>query len=158
MKEIKLTRGMVTLVDDLDFEWLNQWKWYAAKQGKKFYASRRPTKYGQLIHMHRLILGIPNDPNIFADHKDRDSLNNQRHNLREATRSQNNSNRTPIGASKFLGVFYKAESTIRPWYVRIVKNKKAKYLGSFTNEIDAAIAYNRAAIELHGEFANLNKV
>lgn len=157
MKQITLTRGMFTMVDDADYDWLNQWKWHTAKHGKKFYASRRPTKRGKSIHMHRLIMGIPRDPNIFADHKDRDGLNNQRHNLRIANRSQNNSNRTPMGASKFLGVF-PSQSKINPWFARINKNKKRYYLGSFPSESAAALAYNKAAIELHGEFANLNVI
>lgn len=157
MKQIILTRGMVTQVDDEDFEWLNQWNWYAAKQGKKFYVSRRNGKYGRLIHMHRLILGLPDDPKIFADHKDRDGLNNQRDNLRIADRSQNNSNRICIGSSGYLGVF-RSSAKQESWFARIRKRGKITYLGCYVRKEDAALAYNKAAIEIHGEFANLNVI
>lgn len=157
MKEIILTRGMVAMVDDEDFEYLNQQKWYAAKSSKTFYARARPKKYGKHIHMHRLILGVT-EPNLFPDHRDKNGLNNQRSNLRIATRSQNNANKKPIGVSKYLGVFYQRMATNRPWYSRILKNGVNKYLGSFETEKQAASAYNQAAKEIHGEFANFNDI
>lgn len=155
MKVIWLTMGQFTMVDDEDYEWLNQWKWYASKRGEAFYAMRRPTKYGKQIHMSRLILGL-SDPNLFPDHKDGASLNNQRSNLRIATRSQNNANKQCVGSSGYMGVF--PVSNNKKWFARINKDGKRVYLGSFTDKKDAALAYNNAAINLHGEFANLNQI
>lgn len=156
MKQIPLTKGQFALVDDEDFEFVNKQKWYADSCNETFYARARPKKYGPLIHMHRVILSVPNSCSIFVDHIDHNGLNNQKYNLRIATRSQNNANKKAIGKSKYLGVFYKKESTFRPWYSRCLKNGVNKYLGSFKTEIEAAMAYNNAAFEIHGEFANLN--
>jgi len=141
MKEIKLSKrgknrnlNLVALVDDQDYEWLNKFNWAASKCKNTFYAVKRSKRGEKPVRMHRLILGLT-DPKILSDHEDRNGLNNQRSNLR----------------------IFSPNSTKRPWYSRIVKDKKPKYLGSFVTEQEAAIVYNKAAIELHGEFANLNK-
>ncbi len=157
MKEIKLTRGFVALVDDEDFEFLNQWKWRANGHGDWQYAIRNFSLGGgkkKIVKMHRQILGIT-DSKILCDHRDGDRLNNQKSNLRIATQSQNNANRKGIGVSGYLGVFKSGNK----WMARIRQPKKdRKYLGTFDTKEQAALAYNMAAIEVHGEFANLNKV
>ena len=156
MKEIVLTRGLFAMVDDEDYEFLNQWKWYAHKSKNTFYAHRKIGKYGRLVFMHRLILGIDNtSPELFPDHMDKNGLNNQRYNLRIATRSQNNANKISTNPSGYMGVFPAGKSG---WFSRIAKDKKKYYLGFFKEKEGAALAYNKAAIELHGEFANLNQV
>jgi len=156
MKEIVLTRGLSAMVDDEDYEFLNQWKWYAHKSKNTFYAHRKIGKYGRLVFMHRLILGIDNtSPELFPDHMDKNGLNNQRYNLRIATRSQNNANKISTNPSGYMGVFPAGKSG---WFSRIAKDKKKYYLGFFKEKEDAALAYNKAAKELHGEFANLNQV
>lgn len=146
------------MVDDADFEWLSQWKWHLRYGGGNcYYAARSGNKKkGEktTVKMHRLILGLT-DSKIEADHKDRNGLNNQRENLRIATRSQNLINRkSKTGStSKYLGVnkkWRKWEAKIKPGGQKIV------YLGLFKTEIEAALAYNEAATRLHGEFANLN--
>lgn len=153
MKEIKLTQGKVALVDDEDFEWLNGFKWCADKNNYSFYAVR--VSMGKKIYMHREILNISLLKTL-ADHKDRNGLNNQRDNLRIATRSQNNTNKTPMGISKYLGVVWHGQ--VSKWMARVSKDSKVYHLGLFTNEEDAAIAYNKKAFELYGEFANQNIV
>lgn len=155
MKEINLTQGKVALVDDSDFEWLNQWTWTALMY-KNVWRARRSERR-KTIYMHRVILGLT-DKNIFCDHKDHNGLNNQRDNLRVATSSDNNSNITSRAgsSSKYLGVhFFKRD---QKWCAHIEKAGKKKNLGYFDKEEDAALAYNNAAIEVHGEFANLNKI
>lgn len=163
MKEIKLTKGQVALVDNDDFEWLNQWKWQAKtpKNANCYYATRgvwnREKKRMEELSMHRMILNI-NNPKICCDHIDRNGLNNQRYNLRTANHSQNCANiaKRKNTTSKYLGVSLR-KATGR-WRAEIRKNWKGIRLGEYVNEIDAAIAYNNAAIKLHGEFANLNVV
>ena len=165
MKEIKLTQGKVALVDDADFEWLNQYKWFANKQGNSFYAVRNTPwidGHRTQVSMHRQILNLT-DPNIFGDHRDRNGLNNQRNNLRVATRSQNGTNRRSWGDSKYLGVHkvvYKKggrqKKDYEYWRATIKEGDKVKLIGLFHDEVEAAKAYNKTAIKIHGEFANLN--
>lgn len=159
MREIQLTQGKVALVDDEDFEYFNQWKWHAIKSGNTFYAYRNQKindRYEQ-IKMHRLILGIT-DSIVLADHRDLNGLNNQKYNLRIATKAQNNANRRAAknGVSKYLGVNWLPDR--KKWKAEIRKDGKNKHLGRFKNEIDAAMAYNKAAMEVHGEFAHLNNI
>ncbi len=164
MKQIPLTKGQFALVDDEDFEYLNQWKWCAIKREgtHTFYAKRRVVINNDKITsimMHRLIMKL-SDPKIIVDHKDRNGLNNQGDNLRLVTHSQSNINRGVYRnrTSEYLGVYRRKDRKINPWHSKITINKWQKHLGSFSNEIDAAKAYNAAAIKYHGEFANLNKV
>lgn len=161
MKQIQLTNGFIALVDDEDFEYLNQWKWRAMKGRTTHYAvrgtnSRKGVGYKSIL-MHRVIMKV-RDTKIFIDHKDHNGLNNQKANLRACTASQNGANRMPRpnSSSKYLGVlYYKPRQN---WLARIRKDHKTTFIGYFKNEVEAAIAYNRKAIELHGEFAKLNVI
>lgn len=157
MKEIPLTQGKVALVDDVDYQWLMQWKWRARKQTKRniWYAFRTRKEGGHKVSvlMHKTIVSGVNR----VDHRDRDGLNNQRHNLRPATCTQNraNSRKTnrPV-SSKFKGVFWHKRR--RRWMATIKVMRKPNHLGSFHNEIDAAKAYDAAALKTFGEFACVN--
>lgn len=155
MKEIKLSRGLVAMVDDADYEWLNQWKWCAIESGNgRIYASRHTSKKEgrRLVLMHRLIANASGSE--LVDHRDMITLNNQRHNLRRCTNTQNLFNRPSLGgtSSKFKGV-----SFVRgKWQAQIGVNGKKKYLGVYESETDAALAYDNEAKRLHGEFAQLN--
>lgn len=160
MKEIKLTRGQVAIVDDEDFEWLNQWKWHTQKGRHTFYAARHDWKNGEYVayvYMHRAILGL-RSKNIHADHIDHNGLNNQRSNLRKCTNRQNRFNMVHRigGTSKYRGVDF--FNVAKLWRARINKDKKVYDLGYFKLEVEAAKEYNKKAIELYGEFANLNTV
>lgn len=154
MKEIQLTQGKVALVDDADFDYLNQWKWYAQKDRNTFYAVRRDGK--KRMKMHRVILGLDYDDKCVPDHIDLNGLNNQRYNLRIATKGQNSVNRPPTknSVSRYKGV----SPMKKRWQVHIVKDGVQTYLGLYKSETEAAIAYNEAAKKLHGEFAYLNKI
>lgn len=159
MREIILiskTYGQkIVFVDDKDYDYLSQFNWSLLKDENTFYASRRCGK--KRLKMHREILGI-SDSDIKIDHRDLNGLNNQRGNLRIATNSQNNRNRRPYknSSSKYLGVTWRKDSTA--WEASIKSDGKNKYLGHFKTEEDAALAYNKAAKEVHGEFANLNNI
>lgn len=153
MKEIKLTQGKVALVDDSDFEWLNQFKWCAMKQQKTYYAVRT-YKYKH-VRMHRLIMNTPTG--LETDHEDHNGLNNQRYNLRIATSAQNKYNVSPRGASKYLGVTIRQIGREKGRITaKIRKNRITFHLGSFKTEESAAKAYDIRAKEFFGEFANLN--
>ena len=163
MKEIALTKGQIALVDDADFDFINQWKWYAfvSPRNNTYYAARKTARdksnfnKRETIIMHRQIMGV-SDPKIEIDHEDKNGLNNSRSNLRQATRSQNNANRSSQinSSSKYLGVNW--DAVRNKWRAMICKDNKRMHIGMYFKEEDAAIAYNTKAIELHGEFANLN--
>lgn len=158
MKKIELTQGKVTQVDDEDYGWLNQWKWYAIKHRNTFYATRHRKiindKKRSLVRIHRLIINAPKG--IDVDHFDTDGLNNQRCNIRLCTNQQNCMNRKPQknATSIYKGVVWRKDHDI--WAAQIGFNRKNIHLGYFDFESKAAFAYNKAAIELFGEFARLN--
>jgi len=153
MNQIQLTHVYVTLVDDEDFEYLSKFSWYLLNSKGGIYA--RGFVNGKSVLLHRLLLKP--DASMFVDHKDRNGLNNQKSNLRICTRSQNSANRRSRltkPTSKYLGVAF--ETDRQKWTARIRKDKVGIRLGGFETEIEAAKAYNDAALKYHGEFANLN--
>lgn len=97
-------------------------------------------------------------PSMQVDHINRNKLDNRIENLRLATPSNNAANCSCVKerTSKYLGVSWKEAN--KAWVAQISKNYKRKHLGLFDSEVDAAIAYNKAAVEIHGEFANINEV
>jgi hypothetical protein len=94
---------------------------------------------------------------ILVDHQNSNPLDNRRANLRLATHAQNMHNRQKIQkktSSRFVGVCFEKQK--QRWIVYITNLRKRIYLGRFKNEIDAARAYDRAALKYFGEFARLN--
>ena len=155
MKEIKLSQGKVALVDDEDFESLNQFKWSATKIGNTFYAVRNIRVDGKRTpqYMHGAIMkgkGI--------DHRDGNGCNNQKSNLRFCTKSKNamNMRKQENTSSIYKGVYFNKPA--RKWLASIGINGKPIHLGCFDSEIEAAKAYNAKAIEFFCEFANLNVI
>ena len=159
MREIALTRGQVTLVDDDMYEELNCHKWHAAWDHKHWYAARwAPTINGKRhkLYMHRVITDA--QPGQDVDHEDRDGLNNRRDNLRLCTSSQNNANsRKRVGcSSRYKGVTWHKQTS--KWQAQIKAQRTQIYLGLFDDEWEAALSYNEAATEHFGEFARLNRI
>lgn len=150
------------LVDDDAHAMLDRHTWYIMFSGpkKKPYAFTEifsRTQGKRMVYMHHLVLG----GYCMTDHENGNTLDNQFHNLREATASQNGANARKMASykgkpctSKYKGVTFaqgKFRSVIR-------KEGKTYQLGSFTDEADAALAYNAKAVELYGEYAHLNQV
>ena len=159
MKQIKLTQGQFALVDDADYDWLNQYKWFAHKSRGNFYAGRMsPTKKGTryAIRMHRQIFGLEHDDKRDTDHINHNTLDNHQENLRICTHRQNmkNQKKRPNTTSKYKGVCWKKKE--KKWYVRITVDGNRISLGRFTDEKEAATAYNKAAKKYFGNFAYLN--
>jgi hypothetical protein len=154
MKPIKLTQGLSALVDDDDFDSLNKHRWHAHRCKKTFYAERKIKQ--STTGMHRVIMETPGGMEI--DHIDGNGLNNQKSNLRHCTHSQNNMNgrKHKSNTTEFKGVFMQKRT--RKWKAQIGYNHATKYLGCYDTAIEAAIAYNNAAVKYFGEFAKLNQV
>ena len=158
MKQISLTKGKIVLVDDEDFDYLNQFKWHVVQCKSKFYAARKVNSKN--ITMHRFMTNAKKGQ--IVDHKDRDGLNNQRFNLRFCTKRQNSFNSAPSGYRRYKGVSLIKAKPKRykydRWVARIKTSKKAKSLGVYKTPEEAALAYNKAAKEHYGKFAFLNEV
>ena len=159
MKKIELTKGKYALVDDEDFDFLNQWKWHWHDDRGGGYAERACRESGKSKHikMHRLLLKIPSG--FEPDHIDGNGLNNQKLNLRIATASQNQINRgkQKNNTSGFKGVYLRRDRKKR-WRAQIKFHRIIKHIGYFSSKEEAALAYNKAAVEYFGEFAKLNVI
>lgn len=154
MKEVKLTKGYVTLVDDEDYERVSAFSWHATvKENGVYAATGRYNEKPSSMYMHRFLLGVT-DSKIKVDHKDRNGLNNQRYNLRKATQAENIRNQKlhVDNRSGYRGVNWEAKG----WRARIVVNRKSIHLGRFNTAEEAAHAYDKAALQYHGSFAAKN--
>lgn len=154
MKEILLTQGKFALVDDEDFDSLNQYKWFY----NSGYAVRWQTKTKK-IFMHRVVLNITESyKEKEVDHISGNGIDNRKENLRVIAHGQNSKNRKipNNNSTGYKGVHYQKD--VSKYVAYITANKVRIYLGLFLNKEDAALAYNKAALEHHGEFAQLNNI
>lgn len=147
-KYINLTQNKRTLVDDQDYEWLNRFKWVYKGTGVCRSFSFNHKKYH--VYMHRLLLGARDG--LEVDHINHDPLDNRRSNLRLCTHRQNLYNREKR-QDGYKGVFKQPNGG---WRAQVKCNGKPYYLGCFKDSVEAARAYDRKAIELFGEFADVN--
>ena len=161
MKKIKLTKGYYAIIDDIDFELINKFKWHLYEHCNNKYAvahDRSEQGKDKTIRMHRLILNA--EKGVVVDHVNHNGLDNRRINIRLCTQSQNAMNgniRTSVNkSSKYKGVSWNEKRKRFVSYIML--NYKRIYIGRYKNESDAAIAYNNKAIELFGEFAFLNTI
>lgn len=150
MKEIQLTLGQKAIVDDEDFDLLNQYKWFAYKDRNTYYACRQirlNSGKQRMISMHRFLTGF--NETLVVDHKDRNRLNNQRKNLRLVTDAQNRQNSSAQKNSKtgIKGVTF--ETKRNKWRVNIMINGKNRNIGRFLNIDDAIKARHFADITYH---------
>ena len=155
--ELHTKKGELFLIDDEDYDLVKDTVWRADKDG---YLRGWHKTLKKNVSIHRLIMGVLDCRRPLVDHKNGDVSDNRRFNLRLCTDSENNKNRVGFGKSKHLGVSVinvKTEESFKIRYTAKIRTPNGRiYLGSFKNEIDAANAYNEAAIKYHGEFARLN--
>lgn len=138
-------KNIKVLIDKSDYKWAKKYNWYLTGENKK-YISRTYKK--QKFYLHREILGLQKGDGLYSDHRDRNTFNNCRSNLRVVTARQNQYNTNRRNKTGFTGV---CENGI--YYVsKIYFNKKPFYIGTFKNLIDAVIARDTAVNLTRGEY------
>lgn len=148
-------------IDEEDFDFVKNFYWSAVKQGSTYYAySHDPDCNGKRksIKLHRILLSSTDGE--IVDHINGNGLDNTRKNLRTVSNTQNLQNRGLTknkNSSKYKGVFAR-DSKVTPFKSLIMVNKVSKYLGSFPTELEAALAYNEAALTYFGTFARINEI
>lgn len=149
VKPIQLVEGLYAYMDAADYEWLSGYNWHLYSGG---YAAR--CVGSKHVFMHRDIMKPPKG--MIVDHKDGNRLNNCRYNLRICTLEENqwNSTKHVNAASRFKGVCYSKAAD--KYYARFRFKGERFFLGLFDEELDAARAYDLAAIQHRGEFARVN--
>ncbi len=156
-RRIYLGEGKWTIVEPGDYYTYGKYRWIVWGDTYNFYAFREKKtgpKSTKKVSLHREIMNFPK--NKLVDHKNGDTLDNRRSNLRLATHIQNMQNRRKRKntTSKYVGLW--RDKRTNRWAARITFNKKPIFLGRFDSEIAAAKAYDRAAKKYFGEFARLN--
>lgn len=155
MKELWCSDGRAALVSDVDLVRCSQHRWHVSEAN----ASRKPyvrtsiftiARKKVTVYLHRFIAGCPSTMKV--DHRDNDGLNNQRPNLRIATHAQNNLNRGFWSLTGYKGVSKDGGR----YRARITFEERDITVGRFDTPLEAALAYDKAAHELFGEFAWFN--
>lgn len=148
--KIPLTRGQYAVIDDEDCLTVLWHNWHAVKTSSGWYA--RSWINGKEVHLHRFLMQCKKG--VIIDHRDGNGLNCQRNNIRVATRQQNiwNSRKRKNSNSRYKGVW----KSLKKWRAYLKDGKRRINLGTFTTQEQAAMAYDRAAKKVCGEFARLN--
>lgn len=156
MIELTLTNtDKVAIIDADDYERVIAYNanWYLKATKNNQYVCCSKNR----VPLSRFILNVHDYNYPFVDHKNSNTLDNRKENLRLATDSQNggNSRIAKNNSSGFKGVHYQSKGK-RRWIASLTNNKKFMYLGCFYSAIEAAKAYDLKAKELFGEFARPN--
>lgn len=144
-----LSQGLEALVDDEDYEYLMQWKWFATKsKSSDYYAVRHEGR--KIIAMHRVIMQTPDD--LECDHIHHNTLDNRKSQLRNVTRQQNQWNQKLSKNNKtgVKGVCWHTRD--KRYRAQIKKDGVRIHIGQYKTIEEAEIAYQEKARELFGEY------
>jgi hypothetical protein len=160
MKTVTLTNGQVALLDDGDYDLVKNLTWVAHKP-KRSHTTYAKAQFVRNSHIYRFLMHVliaRPQKGEKVDHADGNGLNNQRYNLRPCTHQENLRNRRiSIHSSAYKGVCWHKERN--KWRASITVDRGIhKFLGNFTSEVEAALAYNDAAMKYFGQYARLNPV
>ena len=164
MVRIDVGKGKITLVDKNKYDLVKGYTWSAVRgQGSKNWYAQTNIKTDKgytTMMMHKLLIDADYSRGEIRDHKNGNGLDNRMDNLRVCRvrdNARNQSGHVDAKWSKYKGVtFQKAATRNKRWVARIIVDYKQIYVGMFKTEIEAAKAYDMAAIKYHGEFARLN--
>jgi hypothetical protein len=152
--KVTLTNGGVVIIDHEDSWIIEKFpNWYQVRNHVTVGRSI-PTEFGpveQRLYIHKLIV---KERKWQIDHIDRNGLNNRRSNLRKASPSQNAANSGPKKKNKigYKGVLKEKRKLTKPYLASLC----GKNLGRYKTAEEAALVYDKAAIEKYGDFAFLN--
>jgi len=157
-KEFKFlsTNGFEVIIDLTMKEKITKYKWWVLIRNNRpnsVYRSTRVQGKNKTIRISRELLG--KTEGMVIDHINNNPLDNRISNLRFCTLAQNSQNRKSH-IKKYKGVYWQKADSI--WIATIQRDNKKYHLGSFKTQIEASVAYNKAAIKLHGNYAKLNKI
>lgn len=155
VKAIPLSQGQWAFVDEADYEAVSSFNWCvanAASSGSSpiYYAKRTDNNQ----YMHAFLLGLTGG-SAEGLHGTGGTLDNTRRNIRSGTGRENQRDRGATGStSRYKGVSWNRQ--VRSWASHIAAGEKYRHIGYFHDEIDAAMAYDVQARELHREFGRYN--
>jgi hypothetical protein len=172
LRDTKDFQGLVTMVDDRDYDWLmdSAWRqWYPrvdinyvrARRVYWYYPKEGGPRKVVSEYMSRVIWAHHNGPipeKMVIDHANQDGLDNRLENLRCCTHTQNCHNRR-IGknsSSQYVGVSYSKNPAVKNKWRAMIGGLQSQSIGYYPTEIEAAKAYDKVCLELRGEFAVLN--
>lgn len=150
--EINLSKNLKAIIDEEDYELVSLYKWHVTSHK---YAGHTPAP-GKCIYMHRLILNVKKGEVV--DHINGNTLDNRKSNLRICKQNKNVKNRKKSSLNKtgYKGTFKVNKNLKKDYTAQIQVDSKRIHLGYFATVIEAAEAYNEAAIKYFGEYAQLN--
>lgn len=154
--QIELSQGKVARVSPEDWDAMTAIKWYSQRTpstGSHYAGTTIRNSNGRptTLQMHRLLMGSPKG--FVVDHRNGDTLDNRRENLRLASVRQNcqNTKKPAHNTSGFKGVWWSVQK--KRWRAQIRVDGKLVHLGAHASPEQAHESYCRAAAKYFGEFA-----